>query len=133
MVIAGIFFGKGLLSKKDGDEKKPSLEEKLSEVVAPKDKVVPVKAFKISRFNYEDSLNVLGTIKGAMEFKLSFEVPGVISSVNYREGERYEEGALLVSLRQDDILNYYLLNISSSLSNFPQSGNPPPHNPPHPD
>jgi RND family efflux transporter MFP subunit len=31
-------------------------------------------------------------------------VPGVISSINYREGERYEEGALLVSLRQDDIL-----------------------------
>lgn len=66
--------------------------------------VVPVKVFKVGRFNYEDTLNTLGTIKGAVEFKLSFEVPGVISSINYREGERYEEGALLVSLRQDDIL-----------------------------
>jgi membrane fusion protein (multidrug efflux system) len=28
----------------------------------------------------------------------------VISSLNYREGERYEEGSLLVSLRQDDVL-----------------------------
>lgn len=104
VIAAAVFFGKGMLSKKEGGEVKPSLEDKLSQTIAPKDKVIPVKAFKISRFNYEDSLNVLGTIKGAMEFKLSFEVPGVISSVNYREGERYEEGALLISLRQDDIL-----------------------------
>lgn len=65
---------------------------------------VPVKVFKMGRFNFEDSLNSLGTIKGSVEFKLSFEIPGVISAVNYRPGERYEEGALLVSLRQDDIL-----------------------------
>jgi len=39
-----------------------------------------------------------------VEFKLSYEIPGVLSSINYREGERYEEGALLMSLRQDDIL-----------------------------
>jgi membrane fusion protein (multidrug efflux system) len=63
-----------------------------------------VKAFKVGRFNYEDSLNALGTIKGAVEFKLSFEVPGIVNSINYREGEQYEEGALLISLKQDDIL-----------------------------
>ncbi len=107
VIGGGVYFGKGMLSKKGGEEggePGKTLEEKLTETVAPKEKTIPVKAFKISRFNYEDSLNVLGTIKGAMEFKLSFEVPGVISSVNYREGERYEEGALLISLRQDDIL-----------------------------
>lgn len=81
-----------------------TLEETVSQAVAPKEQKIPVKAFKVARFNYEDSLNVLGTIQGALEFKLSFEVPGVISSINYREGERYEEGALLISLRQDDIL-----------------------------
>lgn len=69
-----------------------------------KDAPVAVKGFKVGRFNYEDSLNVLGTIKGAMELKLSFEIPGVISSINYKAGERYEEGALLISLKQDDIL-----------------------------
>jgi hypothetical protein len=31
---------------------------------------VPLKTFKVGRFNYEDSLNALGTIKGAIEFKL---------------------------------------------------------------
>lgn len=85
--------------------RKESLAEKLAGEKGPaREEVVPVKVFKAARFNYEDTLNALGTIKGAMEFKLSFEVPGVISSVNYREGERYEEGALLISLKQDDVL-----------------------------
>lgn len=82
-----------------------SLSQKVSgEGLPPREDVVPIKAYKVGRFNYEDSLNTLGTIKGAVEFKLSFEIPGVVSSINYREGERYEEGALLISLRQDDIL-----------------------------
>ncbi|MBI4431015.1 MAG: efflux RND transporter periplasmic adaptor subunit [Candidatus Omnitrophica bacterium] len=82
------------------DREKPPTAEK-----APKEEPkVPIKTFKVGRFNYEDSLNALGTIKGAIEFKLSFEIPGVINSINYREGERYEEGALLVSLKQDDVL-----------------------------
>ena len=86
--------------------KKPviPLAEQLKTKGETRDEVVPVKVFKVGRFNYEDTLNTLGTIKGAVEFKLSFEVPGVISSINYREGERYEEGALLISLKQDDIL-----------------------------
>lgn len=79
----------------------PLLEQLKGET---KEEAVPVKVFKVGRFNYEDTLNTLGTIKGAVEFKLSFEVPGVVSSINYREGEHYEEGALLISLRQDDIL-----------------------------
>jgi len=68
------------------------------------DQIIGVKAFKVGRYNFEDSLNELGNIKGAIEFKLSFEIPGVVSAINYREGERYEEGALLISLKQDDIL-----------------------------
>ncbi len=80
------------------------LKEKKQETKAPEEDLVPVKVFKVGRFNFEDSLNSLGTIKGGVEFKLSFEIPGVISAINYREGERYEEGALLISLKQDDIL-----------------------------
>ena len=95
MVVKNIFFS---------GKSKVSLEKMVAEQPDAKDVAVAVKGFKIGRFNFEDSLNVLGTIKGAIEFKLSFEVPGVISSINYREGERYEEGALLMSLRQDDIL-----------------------------
>ncbi|MDP3921466.1 MAG: efflux RND transporter periplasmic adaptor subunit [Candidatus Omnitrophota bacterium] len=102
VVAAAAFVIPRFLTKPE--KPKISLEETLSEPAQPKVSVIAVKAFKVGRFNYEDSLNVLGTVKGAMEFKLSFEVPGVVSSINYREGERYEEGALLLSLRQDDIL-----------------------------
>lgn len=80
------------------------MRSKKQDVKASEEDLVPIKVFKIGRFNFEDSLNALGTIKGGIEFKLSFEIPGVVSAVNYREGERYEEGALLISLRQDDIL-----------------------------
>lgn len=96
LFVKGCFFG--------GSSSRPALQTIVEQAQAPKEKVVAVKGFKVGRYNYEDSLNVLGTLKGAVEFKLSFEIPGVISSINYREGERYEEGALLLSLRQDDIL-----------------------------
>ena len=65
---------------------KPSLSETMKQnQQAAKDAPVAVKGFKVGRFNYEDSMNVLGTIKGSTELKLSFEIPGVISSINYKE------------------------------------------------
>ncbi len=96
-IAKNLFFG-------GGEGGKVSLEQMVAQQPDAEEVAIAVKGFKVARFNFEDSLNVLGTIKGAIEFKLSFEVPGVISSINYREGERYEEGALLMSLRQDDIL-----------------------------
>ena len=102
-VIALIFVGKMVMGHFKSN--KPSLSETIKQQqAAAKDAPIAVKGFKVGRFNYEDSMNVLGTIKGAMELKLSFEIPGVISSINYKEGDHYEEGALLVSMKQDDIL-----------------------------
>lgn len=102
-ILLLLFFAKSCFFKKD-QAGKASLEQVVSEKSSKEEGPIPVKGFKVGRFNFEDSLNALGTIKGAVEFKLSFEIPGTISSINYREGERYEEGALLVSLKQDDIL-----------------------------
>jgi RND family efflux transporter MFP subunit len=103
-VIAGLFLA-GKMVMGLFQSKKPSLSDTIkNQQQAAKDAPVAVKGFKVGRFNYEDSMNVLGTIKGSMELKLSFEIPGVISSINYKEGEHYEEGALLVSMKQDDIL-----------------------------
>ncbi|MFZ5802945.1 MAG: efflux RND transporter periplasmic adaptor subunit [Candidatus Omnitrophota bacterium] len=101
VVLVLLFMLRGCLP---GGKGKLSLEEMVAQQPGAKEAVIPVKGFKVARFNFEDSLNVLGTIKGAIEFKVSSEVPGVISSINYREGERYEEGALLISLKQDDTL-----------------------------
>jgi RND family efflux transporter MFP subunit len=104
VAVLGLFFA-GKMVMGLFKTAKPSLSETMKQQQqAAKDAPVAVKGFKVGRFNYEDSMNVLGTIKGSMELKLSFEVPGVISSINYKEGEHYEEGALLVSLKQDDIL-----------------------------
>lgn len=103
-VVAVILFfvGKNILSPK---EKKLSLAETVKkEQQASSQAAVAIKGFKLSRINYEDPLQVLGTVKGSQEIKLSFEVPGVVSAINYRTGEKYEEGALLISLKQDDIL-----------------------------
>lgn len=97
IALFGIFVTKGVFFKKK-EAARPKAEAPAEE------QVLPVKVFKVTRYNYEDSLNALGNIKGSTEFKLSFEIPGVINSINYREGERYEEGALLISLKQDDIL-----------------------------
>ncbi|MCI0596831.1 MAG: hypothetical protein L0Z48_09885, partial [candidate division Zixibacteria bacterium] len=101
ILLVSLNFIRGLLT---GGGAKIPIAELISAEQKKEEPPVPVKGFKVGRFNYEDSLNALGTVKGAMEFKLSFEIPGVVSSVNYREGERYEEGALLISLRQDDVL-----------------------------
>ncbi|OGX06883.1 MAG: hypothetical protein A3G87_09895 [Omnitrophica bacterium RIFCSPLOWO2_12_FULL_50_11] len=92
-IVRGIFF-----------PRPPDLKRMRSDAAAAQRDVVGVKVFKVGRFNFEDSLKALGTIKGIVEFKLSFEIPGVISAINYREGEYYEEGALLISLKQDDFL-----------------------------
>ncbi len=104
LVIVAAVLGLGV--KKIMTKPKPAetLEKAVSDQKEGKETLSAVKGFKVGRFNFEDSLNALGTLKGAIEFKLSFEVPGLVSSINYREGERYEEGALLMSLRQDDIL-----------------------------
>jgi RND family efflux transporter MFP subunit len=104
VAVLGLFFA-GKMVMGLFKPSKPSLSETMKQQQqAAKDAPVAVKGFKVGRFNYEDSMNVLGTIKGSMELKLSFEIPGVVSSINYKEGERYEEGALLVSMKQDDIL-----------------------------
>lgn len=102
--LAGIFT-LGVFNGVFGTKKpKVSLNDMMKQEKQSENGPIPVKGFKVKRYNFEDSLKALGTIKGAVEFKLSFEVPGTISSINYREGERYEEGALLISLKQDDIL-----------------------------
>ncbi|MFH0985898.1 MAG: efflux RND transporter periplasmic adaptor subunit [Candidatus Omnitrophota bacterium] len=104
IVVGVLLLAVKMFSGKAKPEKMSLSETMKQQQQAAKDAPVAVKGFKVGRFNYEDSMNVLGTIKGSMELKLSFEIPGVISSINYKEGERYEEGALLVSLKQDDIL-----------------------------
>ncbi len=104
VIIILSFFGLLFANQFFFSKKGPKPEQAQEQAQNEDQDLVSVKVFPIKRFNFEDSLKGLGTVKGAIEFKLSFEVPGLINSINYREGENYEEGALLMSLKQDDIL-----------------------------
>jgi len=64
---------------------------------------IPVKIFQADRYDFEDSLLALGTIKGQQEFKLSFEVPGIISQINFKRGDAVKKGELIAALKQEDI------------------------------
>ncbi len=107
IILAVVALGLFLVAKNviNSTKKKPSLSDEVKkQQEASSQAAVAIKGFKVTRVNYEDPLQVLGTVKGAQEIKLSYEIPGVISAINYRTGEKYEEGALLISLKQDDIL-----------------------------
>jgi len=102
-VIHHLFFS-GVEKAKEVKEKTEGGPGGLQEQTGQPSSAEAIKAFSVAQFDFKDYLNALGTIKGGLEFKLSFEIPGIIDSINYREGEKYEEGALLISLKQDDIL-----------------------------
>jgi membrane fusion protein (multidrug efflux system) len=46
----------------------------------------------------------MGNIKGFKEIELAFQVPGVLESFNFEEGEKIQEGDIIASLVQRDAL-----------------------------
>lgn len=64
--------------------------------------LVQVKVQKAKRENYTDAYNVMGTIKGAIENELRFEIEGVIARYNYKEGDRIPRGRSICSLDPRD-------------------------------
>lgn len=63
-----------------------------------------VKAYKIKRMDFKDTLPSLGNIKGFKEVDLKFQVPGMVESINFEEGEKIQEGDIIASLNQRDAL-----------------------------
>ncbi|MDO8536021.1 MAG: efflux RND transporter periplasmic adaptor subunit [Candidatus Omnitrophota bacterium] len=63
-----------------------------------------VKAYKIKRMDFKDTLPALGNIKGFKEVELKFQVPGIVESINFEEGEKIQEGDIIASLNQKDAL-----------------------------
>lgn len=63
-----------------------------------------IKAYKIKRMDFKDTLPALGNIKGFKEVELKFQVAGVIESFNFEEGEKIQEGDIIASLVQKDAL-----------------------------
>lgn len=125
IIAVGIFYSStqvtgGLVSKaRDaisttivslGLDRVPILKRLVKKETAPPvfeempEEAILVKAYKISRRDFDDTMPSLGTIKGYREMNLKFEVNGVVDSINFREGEEVREGDIIASLDQYDAL-----------------------------
>lgn len=83
-------------------KKKPTAAEKAA--VTFEEEGIPVKAFKVKKTDFKDTLPCIGNVKGFKEVDLKFQVAGVIESFNFEEGERIQEGDIIASLIQRDAL-----------------------------
>lgn len=86
--------------------KKAALKkEKLAgkEAEAPQEPIL-VKVYKTQKKDFDDTLPLLGTVKGFKEIDLKFEVSGVVDSFNFKEGENVEEGEIIATINQKDAL-----------------------------
>jgi len=84
-----------LLKKKSPDVKK---------MVSFEEEAAPVKALKIRRMDFKDTLPCIGNIKGFKEIDLKFQTAGMIESFNFEDGEKIQEGDIIASLIQKDAL-----------------------------
>ncbi|MCM8760665.1 MAG: efflux RND transporter periplasmic adaptor subunit [Candidatus Omnitrophica bacterium] len=83
-------------------KKKP--KEAKAPAVTFEESASPVKAFRVKKTDFRDTLPCLGTVKGYREVNLKFQVAGVIESFNFEEGEKIQEGDIIASLDQRDAL-----------------------------
>ena len=63
---------------------------------------IPVRCYRVALVDFKDDLPVMGTVKGALEIGLRFEVNGVIESINFREGDVIYAGDLIATLDKKD-------------------------------
>ncbi len=66
------------------------------------EEIIPIRAYKVSRVDFKDSLPVVGTLRSIPEINLRFEVNGVISSMNFKEGDRIRKGDVIATLNRRD-------------------------------
>ncbi len=64
----------------------------------------PVKAYKVRRMDFKDTLPVLGRIEGFKHIELRFQDSGILENYNFEEGERILAGDIIASLDQRDAL-----------------------------
>lgn len=84
-------------------KKKPEAAKKAGGI-SFEEEAAPVKAFKIKKTDFKDTLPSIGNVKGFKEVDLKFQVAGIIESFNFEEGEKIQEGDIIASLVQRDQL-----------------------------
>jgi len=66
--------------------------------------VTKVKVAKIKKGDFSQKYSVMGTIKGAVENELRFEIEGALSKYNYKEGARIYKGSIIAYLDPKDAM-----------------------------
>ena len=72
--------------------------------VEEKQEMITVKVKKAVKEDYKDTYTVMGTIKGAVENEMRFEIDGQLASYNYKEGARIKQGEVICSLDPKDAM-----------------------------
>ena len=67
--------------------------------------LISVKVQAAAKKNFSDTYLVMGTVRGAVENELRFEVEGTLSNYNFKEGDRIAKGAIICSLDPKDALS----------------------------
>lgn len=73
-------------------------------VVEEKQEMISVKVKKLAKQDYTDTYTTMGTIKGAVENEMRFEIDGQLASYNYKEGSKIAKGSVICSLDPKDAL-----------------------------
>jgi membrane fusion protein, multidrug efflux system len=61
-----------------------------------------VKVTRAKKQNYSDTYSTMGSIKGAIENDLRFEIDGILSNYNYKEGDHIEKSKTICMLDPKD-------------------------------
>jgi len=93
-----------LLSSMKRGKKIKELRKKAEKETQLGEEEVPVNVFRVARGTFQDTLSAMGTIKGGSEIELRFQVPGVIKSFDFREGDKVAKGEVIARLDQNDAL-----------------------------
>ena len=106
LIISGVLIILAILVKTTSNIQQVLFKKKPAAVptVSFEDEAIPVKVYKIKRIDFKDTLPAMGNIKGFKEIDLKFQVPGIIESFNFEEGEKVQEGDILASLVQKEPL-----------------------------
>lgn len=65
---------------------------------------IQVKTIRVAKQDYTDKYTVMGSIKGAIENDMRFEIEGHLAMYNYREGDQIPKGKNICSLDPKDAL-----------------------------
>ncbi len=97
---------------------KPETEKK---VPMQRTRTIMVRAFKVKRVDYRNTLPVMGTVKGKAEIPLKFEINGTIKKIYFKEGSFVKKGEIVACLDDKDVklkLQYAIGKLNSAKANY---------------